>query len=219
MHYMKWIKKNWTYLFGLLLVAIVLFSGNTVEAMTSTCESRNRNRCTADGNDSTGAKCYWCGRKNGCVNPDNHSIDEFYEMCPFAKPDDYSPDNSTPVPGPPPGFDPKVDPRHIPCGPGTYSANGEQPCQLCSAGTYAPYDFNMTCTMCPKGYTSDPGATQCRINPTPTPDPTPTPTPTPTPGPGPSPRPGPVPCPYPCYNPDNDNGRRPDYNPILPCRK
>jgi hypothetical protein len=210
---MKWIKKNWTYLFGLILLAIALFSRKTVEAMTSTCESRNKNSCAADGYDSTGAKCYWCGRKNGCVNPDNHSVDEFYELCSAAKPDDYSPDNSTPVPGPPPGFDPKVDPRHIPCGPGTYSANGEQPCQLCSAGTYAPYDFNMTCTMCPKGYTSDPGATQCRINPTP--DPTPTPTPTP----GPSPRPGPVPCPYPCYNPDDDNGRRPDYNPILPCRK
>jgi len=217
-------------LFGLVLLAIVLFSGKTVvEAMTSTCESRNRNRCTADGNDATGAKCYWCGRKNGCVNPDNHSIDEFYEMCPFAKPDDS--DNSSPVPGPPPGFDPKVDPRHIPCGPGTYSANGEQPCQLCSAGTYAPYDFNMTCTKCPNGYTSDPGATQCVINPVPgptptptptpvpvpvpVPDPTPGPTPTPVPVPGPGPSPGPVPCPYPCYIP----GKIPNYNPLLPCRK
>ncbi len=165
MHCIKWIKKNWPYLFGLVLVAILLFSSKmVVEGMTNTCASRRTpGKCT-NGYDSTGSICYWCGIKNGCMNPDDYDIDEFYAKCQSSKPDDNSkPITPSPLPAPPPGFNPRIDPNHIPCGPGTYSANGEEPCQLCSAGTYAPYDFNMTCTKCPNGYTSKSGATSCSL--------------------------------------------------------
>ena len=234
---MKWIKKNWTYLFGLVLIAIVLFSGKTIEAMSTKCASKRTSDACTNGSDGY---CRWCNNK--CVNADDPDL---ATKCPDTVPDDISKvwPIKKPSCSPPPGFDPGDD--SMICGPGEYSSTGEKPCQLCPAGTYAPCDYNMKCTKCPLGYTSIVGSTECKWSgiPDPTPDPTPGPTPDPTPGPtpgptpdptpgptpdptpGPTPGPTPVPYPFPCYppcpyvTPCYNQPKWSDNSPILSCRK